>query len=85
MAPRFMAQTELPDFKVPVVLDIDRSLVHLEDPELRSPGMTKPMKRTYVYVRTPEDIGMGAAMQELAPAAPGGRGWWPVLGGSRLF
>ena len=45
---------------------IDCGLVHLEDPELRSPGLSKPMRRSYEHIHTPEHIGMGCAMRALA-------------------
>ena len=66
MAPRWVDETLLPSFDMAVVLEMDRSLVQLEDPELRSPGLSKPMRRAYEYVQTPEAAGMGNSMRQLA-------------------
>ena len=55
----------MPDVTVPVVLELSSSQVVLEDVELRSPGFSKPMRRAYKYVQTPEHVpGMGDAMPD---------------------
>ena len=46
--------------EAPVVLDIDRTLITLEDAELHSPGLSKPMQRRYEYIQTPECLRHGA-------------------------
>jgi hypothetical protein len=44
--PRWAGETVMPSIEAPVVLDIDRTLITLEDAELRSPRLSKPMQHT---------------------------------------
>ena len=66
MAPIWKSGALLPEEEATVVVKLRKTMVRLEDAELRSPGLTKPMQRCYPYVHTPEAFGMGSELKELA-------------------
>ena len=54
MPPRFVEQRVLRSTTVTVQKELDLYQVVLEDPDMRSPNGSKPMRRTYGYVATPQ-------------------------------
>ena len=51
---RWVGETTLETLELPVTIDVALREVTLEAAQLRSPGGTKPMRRSYTYVSTPD-------------------------------
>ena len=51
---RWVAEETIEEIEVPVTILVPLRQVTVEAARLRSPGGSKPMRRKYTYIRTPE-------------------------------